>query len=114
MIVKAASWFSRRRKISTADEHIFSAWITDNMCTITAKMAGRRMASLQYYQNILLWYKFFVCWKRILLIHDVAITGPAPNMGNLRTDAPKNIEGKGQSPESLLMENMFIYNKSTL
>lgn len=41
----------------------------------------------------------------MFLIHDVAITGPAPNMGNLRTDAPKNIEGKGQSSESLLMEN---------
>lgn len=44
----------------------------------------------------------------MFLIHDVAITGPAPNMGNLRTDAPKNIEGKGQSSESLLMENIFM------
>lgn len=50
----------------------------------------------------------------MFFIHDIAITGPAPNMGNLRTGAPKNIEGKAQSPESLLMENMFIYEKSTL
>lgn len=50
----------------------------------------------------------------MFFIHDVAITGPASNMRNLRTDAPRNIEGKGQSPESLLMENRLIYDKSTL
>lgn len=41
-------------------------------------------------------------------IYDVAITGPAPNMGKLGTDVSKNIEGKGQSPESPLTENVCL------
>lgn len=113
MVIKPASWFSRSRKISTADEYISSPWITDPMCSITAKIAGRRIASSQYYWNILLWCKFFALLEENI-IHDVAITGPSLNMGNLRTDVPKNTEGKGHSPESLLMENMFIYDKSAL